>query len=160
MQTPTDPLAALRDIHLPAPVGWWPLAPAWWVLGAILFLAIALLTRRILAKRKALYHFAIEAFMAAENQYTENGNLIQMAVALSEILRRVALARYPREEVASLSGEDWATFLVSHGGKDSFQEEYLSLELATYMPESEVECRLNSTRLLHATKSWIKRNAA
>ena len=25
----------LRDLHLPAEVGWWPLAPGWWVLIAI-----------------------------------------------------------------------------------------------------------------------------
>ena len=29
----------LRDIHLPDPIGWWPLAPGWWgVLGLVLLI--------------------------------------------------------------------------------------------------------------------------
>lgn len=37
----TDPLAQLKDIHLPTPIGWWPLAPGWYILmGLILFLVI------------------------------------------------------------------------------------------------------------------------
>jgi hypothetical protein len=27
-----DSLAQLRDIQLPEPISWWPLAPGWWVL--------------------------------------------------------------------------------------------------------------------------------
>lgn len=35
-----DPLAQLRDIHLPEPIGWWPLAIGWYILIALaLFLA-------------------------------------------------------------------------------------------------------------------------
>ncbi|MDP7406676.1 MAG: DUF4381 domain-containing protein, partial [SAR324 cluster bacterium] len=27
-----DPLAALRDVHLPPAVSWWPPAPGWWII--------------------------------------------------------------------------------------------------------------------------------
>ena len=32
MNTP-DPLAQLRDIHLPEPVSWWPPALGWWLVA-------------------------------------------------------------------------------------------------------------------------------
>ena len=39
---PEDPLSLpLRDIALPAEIGWWPLAPGWWVLVTIVALALA-----------------------------------------------------------------------------------------------------------------------
>ena len=54
-------LAQLRDIHLPEPIGWWPLAPGWYLLGFfVLSLAVILaytIRRYILngrAKREAL----------------------------------------------------------------------------------------------------------
>ena len=38
---PTDPLAELRDIHLPPEIGWWPPAYGWWILiTALLTLTI------------------------------------------------------------------------------------------------------------------------
>ena len=35
-----DPLAQLKDIHLPDPVGFWPLAPGWY--GLIIFIILLL----------------------------------------------------------------------------------------------------------------------
>ena len=35
-----DPLAQLRDIHLPADISWWALAPGWWALIIMLGLMV------------------------------------------------------------------------------------------------------------------------
>jgi hypothetical protein len=40
-----DPLAQLRDWHLPDPIQWWPPAPGWWISAAV-FLALLLLGDR------------------------------------------------------------------------------------------------------------------
>ena len=35
-------LQQLRDIHVPDPIGFWPLAPAWWVMLTAFFLILLL----------------------------------------------------------------------------------------------------------------------
>ena len=32
----------LRDIHLPGAIGWWPPAPGWWLLAALVLAGLAL----------------------------------------------------------------------------------------------------------------------
>ena len=52
---PIDPAEIpLRDIHLPEPISWWPLAPGWWILvGGLLALAIlGFLAWRFYARRQ------------------------------------------------------------------------------------------------------------
>ena len=42
-----DPLAALRDIHLPAEPGWFPPAPGWWLAVLDVLALAALAVRRL-----------------------------------------------------------------------------------------------------------------
>ena len=37
----------LRDLHLPEAIGWWPLAPGWWVLLAMLVGQVVLTVTRV-----------------------------------------------------------------------------------------------------------------
>ena len=37
---PSDPLAQLKDIHLPDAVSWWPLAIGWWIVAIIAIVGI------------------------------------------------------------------------------------------------------------------------
>ncbi|MCW8409199.1 DUF4381 domain-containing protein [Legionella sp. PATHC035] len=109
----TDPLAQLKDIHLPTPIGWWPLAPGWYILmGLILFIAILLAYgaykrhRHALAKKHAL--LLLNDYL---KNYEKEQNSSLASARISELLRRVALVYYPRERVASLHGEEWLEFL-------------------------------------------------
>lgn len=102
----------LRDIHLPAPVPWWPPAPGWWVLASLLaLLAVTafLLYRRYReqAPRRAARRSVEQVF----NAYAKQGDARAFLAELSLILRRTALSRFPREEVAGLTGEAWLAFL-------------------------------------------------
>lgn len=108
-----DPLTQLRDIHLPDPVGWWPLAPGWYVLMIVLLLILMFISYRIyqrhvngLAKNKAL-----ELLKIYKDQYDKDRNAQIASARISELLRRVALVYYPRAQVASIHGDDWIEFL-------------------------------------------------
>ena len=106
-------LSKLHDIHLPAPIGWWPLAPGWYILsGAILLITGIIITvvyrhyMHGLAKRQACKMLA-----EYEHEYDSEGNTAVTCAKISELLRRVALVYFPRQDVASLQGDDWISFL-------------------------------------------------
>jgi hypothetical protein len=104
-------LSQLRDIHLPTRIGWWPPAPGWWVLLALLLVLLAGgLIWRYARKRNAWRRFA-----RAELARLRTSNEPPQATvsALSVLLRRVAISRFPREQVAALNGETWLAFLDS-----------------------------------------------
>jgi len=112
-----DPLAALRPLHLPEPVGWWPPAPGWWLLGLLLVLAlcaagwwIARMRRRNRYRREALLELR-----RLHASWTESGDAHRFASAAGSLLRRAALVRFAHAEVAPLCQEQWLAFLDRSG---------------------------------------------
>ena len=49
---PNDPLAQLRDIHLPAAVSAWPLAPGWWMLILLAIASLSYLAWHVLQRHR------------------------------------------------------------------------------------------------------------
>ena len=101
---PQDPasLQNLRDIAVPEPPPLWPPAPGVWVL--LIVLAAVVTALAVFWHRRR-----------ADNAYRRAGlSLLEDARTVREvnvILKRVALAVYPRPEVAPLYGDGWAAFL-------------------------------------------------
>ena len=107
MDDPAD-LSHLADIVVPPPVPWWPPAPGWWILGAALLAALAISGWSAIRRyRKNAYRRAALAELAAIGTVSSPAS----AAAVSAILKRVALAAYPRAEVANLTGAAWLAFL-------------------------------------------------
>ena len=104
----TDPasLDNLREIILPPPVPWWPLAAGWWVLLAVLAAVAVLVAFRAWRRwRSTAYRrAALRELATAAN-----------ASAIAEILKRTALVAYPRKDVAALSGAAWLAWLAQTG---------------------------------------------
>lgn len=103
----------LRDLHLPDPVGLWPLAPGWWALLVLLGAALAYLLWRAYGqwRRNAPRRYAMRELARYEAAYTEHRNPVVLGKQVSELLRRGMLAYAPREEVAGLTGEAWLAWL-------------------------------------------------
>lgn len=103
----------LRDLHLPDPIGLWPLAPGWW---ALILLACAgliyLIYKRILKwRRNAARRLALRELARLRAEYDRGADAIALSKALSELVRRSMLAYAPRDEVAGLTGETWLKWL-------------------------------------------------
>ena len=107
------PPLPLRDLHLPEPVGWWPLAPGWWllILLAIIAIAYGLVRAYQRRQRNAARRYALRELARYEAEYLEHRDPVTLGKQLSELLRRSMLAYAPRTEVAGLTGEAWLRWL-------------------------------------------------
>ena len=147
-------LAGLRDIQLPKPIEWWSLASGWYVLIGLSVLVIGILMyflnrhyKKGHSKREALRLLALY-----NEEYKRDGNSQLMSIKISELLRRVALVYFPREQVASLQGEAWLVFLNKTAKKIRFNEVSDSLLNLPYQPARKVELK----PLFRCAKMWIK----
>lgn len=103
----------LRDLQLPDAIGWWPLAPGWWVVIAIVVAALGYVAWRLFKRWQfdAPRRYALRELARFEAEYLEHRNPVTLGKQLSELLRRGMLAYAPREEVAGLTGDEWLAWL-------------------------------------------------
>lgn len=148
MSVADDPLAALRPLHPPAPVEWWPPAPGWWVLGVLLLalLGLAWWYHRTSAVRRA----ALAELQRLERTVPDDTRL---TIGVNRLLRRVALACFPRRQVAALCGEAWLRFLDAQAGGGGFcAGPGRVLATAPFAPV----CNLERAALIALVRKWIR----
>lgn len=104
-------LDRMHDIVAPDPVSMLPATDGWWVLLG--WLAAIALIIGVRARRRWLANaYRREALAALDAITAPTGH------ELGVLLRRTALAAFPRDQVASLHGEEWATFLCRSASND------------------------------------------
>lgn len=153
-----EALAELRGWHLPGPVPWWPPAPGWWLLGLILLALVAAgaAWARHRYRRGAAARAAQRELAALEVELARTGDVAAFVRALSRLLRRFALARFPPGEVAALTGERWLAFLDRHGGGWAFRTGAgRALAEGPYLPVAEVK----AGELAALVRAWVAHNA-
>jgi len=144
-----DPLAALRPLHEPLPIGWWPPAPGWWIV-ALLIAACLLLVYRY-RKNRVLQRAALNELV----MLSKHCNTIDQPVAqLNQLLKRYALVCWPAEKVASLSGQSWVDFLDATGGNGKFSEGAGGLLMSGPYRQEQVDMN----ELIKLAHHWIKTN--
>jgi hypothetical protein len=152
-------LQKLADVSVPPPVSWMPQTWGWAVLATALLALIAWLVMRGVRRhqssryrREGLGQLArIEARIADDSQRGE------ALAAMPELLKRVALAAWPRTEVASLSGEPWIAFLRAHGGVQGFPAAAARLlDDLEYRSRAPTMSADEATLVAKAVRNWIE----
>ena len=149
MQAASQPaLAKMQDIITPEPIGFWPPAYGYYLAALLLIILIAALF--IYVKRRGKQLAAKREALKLLTEVTPDDP--QLALTVNSLLKRSAMSYLPREQVASLQGDDWYA--------------WLSTQLPTMDPKlpSLLEKRYQSanltheeaTQLLSGAKVWLQ----
>ncbi len=121
-----DPLAQLRDIHLPDSVGFWPPAPGWWILAFLILAVIVIaLVKTLRYKQQNRYRLkALQSLNLAWEAYQKDKQVQDYLFQLSQLLKRTALSAYPQLMVNSFHGQQWLAFLdrTNNSAEKEFSE--------------------------------------
>ncbi len=153
-------LSQLHDIHLPARISWWPPAPGWWLLAAIILLAaVVLYAVHRLRNRNHWRRFALGELGRLREQNESQQSAPRTVVSeLSILLRRVAISRFPRAQVAALNGDAWLAFLDRGLGENAAFQSDAGRLLTTvpYRPEVAIDPSTLSA-LFALAERWLKK---
>jgi hypothetical protein len=146
-------LKDLHDIHLPSPIGWWPIAPGYLLLAMlIIFGVITLLLRYRYRRERSIKQEALRQLATLQHLQAETPNPSVTAAQLSLLLKQVALMYYPRETVASLQGDAWLNFLTQTSKRLDFKTVRYALLEMPFHPEATQPL----DPLFPLVKAWIK----
>lgn len=148
-----DLLSQLKDIHLPDKVSVWPLTIGWYLLF-IIFIALVGLMIFLWYKNIKKHHLK-KIVLQRLNELQECTPNHAIAEELSMLLRRSALATFPRKQVASLHGEDWLNFLDKTADTDEFTKGAGRL-LIVFPYQGKKQLIPEDLFLL--IKDWVKKN--
>ena len=156
-----DALAGLADVATPEPVSWMPQTWGWGLL-AIVVLSIGMWSVVHWRRRREANRYrvdALEALATLDALLDGPASRGRALAAIPELMKRTALAAWPRTEVASLSGTAWAQFLRDHGGTAALSGPAgrLIADAEYHAPESLAAMSAEDAhRCASAARAWIK----
>ncbi len=123
----------LRDIHLPAAPGFWPPAPGWWLLAAIVLavLGVTLWKLRQLRRQRRRHRAVLAQLRRVRAEWLLHADSQRFAAEVSAFLRR--LARVGEPDSVALAGAAWLDHLRRHGADFDAAAQRALLE-APYRP--------------------------
>jgi predicted negative regulator of RcsB-dependent stress response len=148
-------LALMHDLVVPDPVPWLPQTPGWWiVLGWLV--AVVILAAWQIVRRRRRNRYRRDALAELKTIVSQPDiDSAQAAQRIAAVLKRTALAAYPRADVASLYGADWARFLTESAGNDAqIANAAEDLAAAAYRPGADPH------KLSRPARRWIRLHRA
>ena len=155
-------IARMRDIHELDPASWWPPALGWWLAA----LSLGFSTLLLFWGLRSLRRYPLGSWHRdARNQLLALRRLLpqlapeQAMRELSELLRRIAVARIGREQAAGLNGEKWLRWLEDKDPEQfPWSHEGKALITVPYAPPGHHPVsREQVERLIEAALMWARR---
>lgn len=147
-------LEKLKDIRLPEPVAWWPLAPGWWILSALFLLAIGGFFIWSFLRRRTVRFVALKELKTLR----DTDSFVDYSVFSAEVsalLRRVAIRR-SGHSISRLTGKDWINYLCK--GKDGMTQQMASILARAPYALTELKPAAQAGALTDAAELWIRRH--
>jgi hypothetical protein len=161
-----NPLDQLEPLIAPAPVGWWPPAPGWWLLTLLvplLLWGLMRLLRRLRQRQQAataepldpLRQAALAELERLARPYygAEAGPWLQQ---LNALLKRLCRQRYPQSHSHTMTSRAWLAYLDNRCPAAGLTRWMILVEGA-YRPH----CRLDDKAidgLNQAVAIWIRKH--
>jgi Domain of unknown function (DUF4381) len=146
-------LGDFNEVVAPAAIDWLPQTPGWLLVFALLAFWLA----KTAWQRWRSWHanrYRREAIARLE-QLAETVGSDELVTGVNQLLKLTALAAWPRQQVASLAGTNWVTFLNDHCDATPFGPELAQL-LGEGVYRTTVPEPATGQQLIDATKYWIE----
>ncbi|MEM7082517.1 MAG: DUF4381 domain-containing protein [Pseudomonadota bacterium] len=147
----SDPLEALRDIHLPDAISWWPLAWGYWVVMLLLLATGWFMWRRY--RQYAVHRAAMKTLRELDRRYQSHGDSHRLAREINVLLKRTLLTLQPRTQVAKLAGDAWLDRLQSTGSGFSFSDAMREVLARDIYRQT---AQLDACELVNECRRWIR----
>jgi hypothetical protein len=145
----------MHGLAMPDVVSLLPTTPGWWIL-LCWFLAVLALAGGYLLQRHRRNRYRREA-LALLKIIDRDAELspVESAQRIASLLKRTALAAYPRSQVAPLTGKEWAEFLIASANDDrQIANAAEMLAAAAYRPDAD------GRALSAPARRWIRKHRA
>lgn len=157
-----EQLKDLRDIHLPEPVSFWPLAVGWWALLVIipvLYFVIRFIVYRMrMPKYKKL---AIQELAQIQSTYLNSKKAHETTGEIALLIRKALVAKLGNQAVAGLVTEEWLDYLDKLSQTDCFTNGtgrlIVSAPYERPTDKSGSDTEIDIEALLSATKKLLRR---
>jgi len=154
----------LRDIRGLDPLSWWPPAFGWWLVilvALVVLLALPFLWRYALGwwRRRVSGDWRGDAWrqLHALRDRLRWGDQRTVAADLSELLRRIAIARMGRRACAGLIDEEWLMWLEAHDPNGfTWRREGRILNDLPYAPPGARVSASSLEPLVAAAEEWTR----
>lgn len=155
-------LLQLRDIAGFDAISNWPPAPIWWMISALIIVVIIVLSWRVYKKlsyRLSWQYDAARELIKLEKNLNK-ANAHESLLTLSELIKRIIMQKYSREDCANLSGEKLLLWMSQRDPQNfDWKSEGKILTNIVYAPANKAVDYKQVKILIHAIKRWVDRNS-